>query len=34
MTKETTKLVHTDKQEESAFTVLWSILVGGNMLGV
>jgi hypothetical protein len=28
------KLVKTDKQEESAFIVFWSIIVGGILLAV
>jgi len=34
MKKETNKLVKTDKQEESAFIVFWSIIVGGILLAV
>ena len=34
MKKETNKLVKTDKQEESAFIVFWSIIIGGILLAV
>ena len=34
MKKETNKLVKTDKQEESALIVFWSIIVGGILLAV
>jgi hypothetical protein len=34
MKKETNKLVKTDKQEESAYIVFWSIAVGGILLAV
>ena len=34
MKKETNKLVKTDKQEESAFIVFFSIIVGGILLAV
>ena len=32
--KKPNKLVKTDKQEESAFIVFWSIIVGGILLAV
>jgi|TARA_R100000455_G_C6196045_1_gene68577 hypothetical protein len=32
--KKPNKLVKTDKQEESAYIVLWSIIVGGILLAV
>ncbi len=34
MKKETNKLVKTDKQEESAFIVFWSIIIAGILLAV
>ena len=34
MKKETNKLVKTDKQEESAFIVFWSIIIAGILLSV
>jgi hypothetical protein len=34
MKKETNKLVKTDKQEESAFIVFWSIIIAGLLLAV
>ena len=32
--KKQNKLVKTDKQEESAYIVFWSIIVGGILLAV
>ena len=32
--KKPTRLVKTDKQEESAYIVFWSIVVGGILLAV
>ena len=32
--KEPNKLVKTDKQEESAFIVFWSIIIAGILLSV
>ena len=34
MKKETNKIVKTDKQEESAFIVFWSIIIAGILLAV
>ena len=34
MKKETNKLVKTDRQEESAYIVIWSMIVGAILLAV